>query len=266
MNIENKKQIAIIVLAIGLGLVASVLTGNHIQNSIKTEAAKRAKEFENKKMKPLMQEMAAMRREIKRLASRPSQTIVKGPTQKAAPVVPTSSLALRTPAGKRAYTVRIDSLSAVGGMINPGDYIDILAHMKMPDPVDIKKTKIISSVIFQNIQILAVGTNLKTLGGYEKQQQARALNLTLALTPEEAGLMSFVERNAKMQMILRAPAETKNEVIQVSTWSTLADYVFEQQGTELVIPRDRAFIKAVSGEKPPEVKPFIEIFKGGQQL
>ena len=176
---------------------------------------------------------------------------------------PSPSLALRTPAGKRAYTVMIDSLSAVGGLVNPGDYVDVIAHMEIPDPVSNQSQKV-SSMVFQNIQILAVGTNLQAPGGYEQQQSSRSLNITFALTPEEAGLMSFIERNGKMQLILRAPAETETEIIQASTWSTLADYVFEKQGTELVIPRERAVIQPVSSGKTQEVKPFIQIFQGGR--
>jgi len=267
MNLENKKQFAIIILAVGLGLVAAVLTGNHIQMSIQSETKKLTDDFESKKVKPLMQEIAAMQKEMKQLAamqaSSANQAQQAKPGGGEAPAAPKSSLALRTPAGKRAYTVLIDSLSAVGGLVNPGDYIDVLAHLDVPDPVT-KNPEKISSIVFQNIQILAVGTNLQSPGGYEAQQQARSLNITFALSPEEASLMSFIERNGRMQLILRAPAETEVEVMQAATWSALADYVFEKQGTELVIPRERAVIQPVSAGKGEEVKPFIQIYKGGK--
>ncbi len=267
MNIENKRQIAIILLAIGLGLVAAVLMGNHIQGSIQAETARLSQALDKQKVRPLKQEIGALRNEMKRLAGNQARLAAQKGKGHAPAAASGDSLALKTPAGKRAYTVRIDSLSAVGGLINPGDYVDLLAHMEIPDPVT-EKDKTVSSLIFQNIQILAVGTNLQAPAAeeYKKQQEARALNVTIALTSEEAGLVSFIERNGKMQMILRAPAETENVMVQVSTWSTLADYVFEKQGTELVIPRERAILEPSTGDKPPEVKPFIEIFQGGNQL
>ncbi|MCK5580867.1 MAG: Flp pilus assembly protein CpaB [Candidatus Omnitrophica bacterium] len=269
MNIENKKQIAIILLAVGLGLVAAILTGNHIETSIQKETSKISKEFENKKMKPLMRELQAMQQEMKKLANRQATVVERGVhgSKKAAPPRPVSSLALRTPAGKRAYTVMIDSLSAVGGLVNPGDYIDVIAHMDIPQEKDRTKNRV-SSMIFQNIQILAVGTNLQSPGGYEQQQKARALNLTFALTPEEASLMAFVEKNGKMQLVLRAPSETETEIIQAATWETLADYLFEKQGTELTVPRERAMLEPIfmpSGQTN-EVKPLIQIFDGGREL
>ena len=267
MNIENKKQVAIIALAVGLGLVAAVLTGNYIQNSIKEETTRLSQEFQEKKVKPLMGELDSLRKDLKKLEAQQAasaQRVAAGGPKPQESNVPKSSLALRTPAGKRAFTVNIDSLSAVGGLVTPGDYVDIIGHLDMPDPVTNKKEQI-TSLLFQNILILAVGTNLQAPGGYEQQQAARALNITIALTPEEAGLMSFIQKNGKMQLILRAPAETETQMLQAATWSALADYVFEKQGTELVIPREKAVIEPIKDNKE-EVKPFIQIFRGGREL
>lgn len=262
MNLENKKQIAIILLAIGLGLISAVLTANHIQKSIGKERTRIAKDFEEKHIKPLNRKIVSLQQDLKKVASRPA--VVSQVVQPKTPALPKSSLALRTPAGKRAYVVRIDALSAVGGLINPGDFVDVIAHLDMPDP-ETKKKNTISTMVFQNIQILAVGTNLQAPGGYEQQQKARALNITFALTPEEANLMSFIEKNGKVQLVLRAPAETDTEIIQTASWPALADYVFEKQGTELVIPRARTFIQPVSTTGTEEVKPFIQIFQEGKE-
>jgi hypothetical protein len=269
MNIENKKQVAIILLAVGLGLISAVLTGNFIKEEVNKETARLSQEFENKKVQPLVREIQALQNEMKQLASRQvtvAQKVGEGGARGVeAPAIPKSSLALRTPAGKRAYTVRIDSLSAVGGLINPGDYVDVIAHLEMPE-LGKSRTNKISTMVFQNVQILAVGTNLQAPGGYEQQQSARALNVTFALSPEEASLMSFIEKNGKMQLVLRAPAETEVELMQVANWNTLADYIFEKQGTELNVPRSRAGIEPVMLDRKDDVKPFIEIFKGGRSL
>jgi len=263
MNIENKRQIAILLLAVILGIIAAVLTGSTIESNIKQATSQYAADYQKKQIKPLVDKVVAMEREIRRLQAmkQAPAPVIKESAPKV-PKIPKSSLALRTPVGRRAYTVRIDSLSAVGGLINPGDYVDIIGHLAMPDPVTFQKQNI-SSIIFQNIQILAVDTNLQAPGSYERQQ-ARALNVTFALTPEEAGLMSFVERNGKMQLILRAPAEMETETVQVATWEELAGYVYDKQGTELMLPRKEAPLKI--DETPAGIEPYIEIFQGGQAL
>ncbi len=272
MNLENKKQVAIVLMAVALGLVAALLATNYVQTSIQEQTRKQSEEFKQKYMAKIHQDMDTLRSEITRLEEQQKNIKLQAPSAVAPGNVEAqerraqskSSLALRTPAGRRAYTVMIDSLSAVGGMVNPGDFIDIVAHLNLPDPMS-GKTEKVSSVVFQNIQILAVGTNLQAPNqGYEQQQKARSLKLTFALSPEEASLMSFMERHGKMQLLLRAPDETEVEVLETASWTGLADYMFEKQGTELVIPRTRAVIETVPRSQQEEVKPFIEIFQGGK--
>lgn len=270
INFENKKQIIVILLAIGLGLAATGLTGKYIQDTLQQQTAKLAKEYENQKIAPLLSEIQTLRGEIEGLKSQQANlaniatTMAQRPPAEATPAVPKSSLALRTPAGKRAYTIMIDSLSAVGGLINPGDYVDILGHLDIPDPVSGKR-ETVTSIIFQNLQVLAVGTNLQATGGYEAQASARTLNLTFSLDPEQIGLVSFAQRNGSLQLVLRGPAETEIQMLQASNWNALSNYVLEKQGTELVVPRLQANIQAVSGPAD-EVKPYIQIFRAGKEL
>lgn len=276
MNLESKKQLAIILMAIALGLVAALLATNYVQTSIQEQTQKQNEDFKQKYMAKIQQDMDSLRGEITRLEEQQKTFSLQAPASLAAMGAQggqardglreqsKSSLALRTPGGRRAYTVMIDSLSAVGGMVNPGDFVDIVAHLDLPDPVS-GKTEKVSSVVFQNIQILAVGTNLQAPNeGYERQQKARSLKLTFALTPEEASLLSFMEHHGKMELLLRAPDETDVEVLDTASWTGLADYMFERQGTELVIPRTRAVIESIPKQESQEVKPFIEIFQGGQ--
>ena len=271
MNLENKKQVAIILMAVALGLVAALLASNYVQTNIQEETRKQSEEFKKKYMSKVQQDMDSLRGEFTRLEEQQKILALQGPVRgvkqaaaQNARAQSKSSLALRTPAGRRAYTVMIDSLSAVGGMVNPGDFVDVIAHMNLPDPISGQSEKI-SSVVFQNVQILAVGVNLQAPNdGYAQQQKARALTLTFALTPEEASLMSFMEKHGQMQLLLRAPDETEVEVLETASWTGLADYMFEKQGTELVIPRTRAIIEPIKINRQEEVKPFIQIFQGGR--
>ena len=177
---------------------------------------------------------------------------------------PVLSLAVKTPPGKRAITVQIDSLSAVGGLINPGDYVDVLAHLNIPSPTGEMKPipETITAMIFQNIQVLAIGTNLMIAGQYEIQQKSPALLITFALDPDETGLITFAQQNGKLQLVLRSPAEIETRMLQAATWQTLSDYVLEKQGTDINAPKSKAFLEP-SAE---EIKPFIQIFRGGREL
>jgi len=292
MNIENKKQLATILLAVGLGLVAAMLMSKVVSDKVDQQTKIIAKEYQGRSA-ALVKEMDVTKRTLdkltkdhaalaKKVAQQPKviQQIAP-PTPQKKPLVQKTAFSLRTPPGKRALTIMIKTLSAVGGLINPGDYVDIIAHLNLPDEAGKAKKKgktdRVTTVLFQNIQVLAVGTNFNPQGElppYEMQQKTASLHVTLAVSPEEAGLLTFAQSRGEFQLSLRSPAETQDKILQqVSSWDALADFVLETQGTELRLPkRKRATIKAGKTEKVEEVeeeeeaKPFIQIFRGGREL
>jgi Flp pilus assembly protein CpaB len=186
-------------------------------------------------------------------------------------VVPAGSFSVKTPAGKRAFTIMIDSLSAVGGLINSGDYVDILAQLQVPKGEG-KGSETVTAVLFQNLQILSIGTNFSPIGSqpqYENQQRAQTLYITLALSPEEVGLLTFAQAHGKLQLTLRSPTEKGKKNIDVASWQTLATFVKENQGLDLIVPAAEKVGAKISDTKPaaqPEQPAAdIQIFKSGRE-
>ena len=289
MNLENKKQIAIVLLAVGLGLVAAIATGKYIESSVnqKAQAYKKAfeKDFEKKAMVPLLGEISKLQKDLKKMKvsqatmmkkqQQQAKQIAKGPKQVPNPydpkrIVDSTVFSVITPPGKRAVTIMIATLSAVGGLINPGDFVDIIAQLNIPVRYGENEKENVTSVLFQNLQVLAVGTNFKPVGNalvYQAQQKSRSLNVTLALTPEEAGLLTFAQSNGKLNLSLRSPNEKGKKVLQVASWDTLSEYVLENQGTDLSAPDKREVYKEAEKEAEElESAPSIRIFRGGREL
>lgn len=271
MNVENKKQIATLLLAFGLGLVAVFLTGQHISDTVTQETKKLSDDY-SKKTGMLVGEIEALKKDLnntkKQQALLAKQAMAPRPSADGTdkPSVQMDAFSLRTPPGKRAMTILIDSLSAVGGLINPGDYVDIVGEINVPK--EKTGTNVVTTVLFQNVQVLAVGTNYKPVGAapqYAAQQKARNLNLTLALTPEEVGLMTFAKAHAKLSLSLRSPAEEKKPMtIEVASWDTLSDFVYKAQGTKIMVPGNKSKEAGLmESDSDDEVKPFIQIFKSG---
>ncbi|HQP09899.1 MAG TPA: Flp pilus assembly protein CpaB [Candidatus Omnitrophota bacterium] len=282
MNIENKKQFATILLAVGLGLVAAMLMSKVVSDKVDQQTKMIAKEYQGRSA-ALVKEMDATKQELKRLsqehatlakkvAEQPKIIQPQAPAPEKPPVQATA-FSLRTPPGKRAITISINSLYAVGGLVNPGDFVDIIAHLDIPEEEGGKpqnKEKL-TTVLFQNIQVLAVGTNFNPVGEvppYDVQQSSKTLNVTLAVSPEEAGLLTFAEARGKLQLSLRSPAETEDKVLQqVASWGSLADFVLENQGTELSIPqRGKNVVTQEEEEEEEAPKSNIQIFRGGREL
>ena len=128
----------------------------------------------------------------------------------------------------------IDSLAAVGGLLNAGDFVDVIAQLNMPSQDPDKKT--VTAMVFQNLQVLAVNTNLDDPGAYDEQQAASSLKVTFAVDPQEAGLLSFANKNGILELALRSPDENERKKVKASTWKTLADYVLKNQGLDIQDP------------------------------
>lgn len=286
MNIENKKQIATILLAVGLGLVATFLTSQYVQNTIaqqtkllakeytqQTAALKKEVELNRKEVEALIQKHQALVQQVQSQPKVGAQAGV-GPQQPVPP--PPEAFSIVLPPGKRAVTIQVDTLSAVGGLVTPGDFVDVIASLRVPKEINVEqaKTKEVITVLFQNLQVLAVGTLFKPAGGtelYENRQKSRSVNVTLAVSPDEAALLTFAETNGKLQLSLRSSTEKDRQLLQVASWETLADYVLDKQGTDLLVPAEEHEAPVAPAQKSDEKneekpKSNIQIFRAGKEL
>ncbi len=288
---EDKKQLFILIAAVATGLISAVLVSNFVQSSITTETNRIATQFQKKQQEKdqiYQEQMQALNQkmgEVEQRAQQAAQQAAKNAAaQQARPAEDGKkekkfvSLALRTPAGKRAVTLKMDSLGAVGGLLNPGDYVDIISHLDVParDPKVKDKKDSVTAMIFQNIQVLAINTNIDQPGVYDEQQKDAGLKITFAVTPEEASLLAFAEKNGKLELALRSPSEKKPAMISAATWSTLAEYVLQNTGAELRVPDEPVIkeVKPVESEEEPVVPrvrkktdpydPSIIVIKGGK--
>lgn len=281
MNIENKKQIATVLLAVGLGLVATFLTSQYVQNNIAQQTRFLAKEY-TQQTTALQKELEINKRELSALGQKHEmlvaqvqsqpKVVVQAGGEKAQQPVPQEAFSVVMPPGKRAMTLRVDTLLAVGGLIGPGDLVDVIAVLRIPEGQDTPaKTKDVTTVLFQGLQVLAVGALFQPVGGtalYETRQNVSALNITLAVSPEEAGLLTFAQANGKLQLSLRSSTEKDRQMLQVASWDTLSGYVLDKQGTELPVPyvADEPPPALKSEEKAEKSKPGIQIFRAGREL
>ena len=169
-----------------------------------------------------------------------------------------------TPAGKRAVTILVDNISSVAGMLKPGDYVDVMAALQVPVQVAEGKQEGQLGILplFQNVLVLAVGQNSSTVSSgqgsrYQKKEDENTNTqvgngnqlITLALAPQEASLIAFVQEQGKIRLILRSPADAKVEQIQPATWETLFKYLMPQGQAQ----------ETVKQENPDD---YVEVYHG----
>ncbi|MBI3601821.1 MAG: Flp pilus assembly protein CpaB [Candidatus Omnitrophica bacterium] len=276
---ENKKQIFLIIFAVVAGIAATLLTSNYVIRTIEQKTQELSDQYDQKQkqmaaelQQQSQQQVAALREEIGRISQQQQETLQKANAamqagQQGAAMGKqrarraTTLLTMKTPAGKRAVTVMIDSLAAVGGLLNPGDFVDVMAHLNVPEEASSDKKKTLTAMVFQDLQVLAINTNLEDAGAYDEQQAAGSLKVTFAVDPQEAGLLAFADKNGKLELALRATNENDKQMVKASTWKTLADYVLQNQGSAIDVPEEGM---PKTGTK--EGKPYIQIFRGGKEL
>ncbi|MDA3971059.1 MAG: Flp pilus assembly protein CpaB [Desulfobulbaceae bacterium] len=104
------------------------------------------------------------------------------------------------PRGTRAMSIRVDEVIGVAGFILPGTFVDVV-H------VDTKKSKDVSTIILEKIQVLAIAQE-----AYAEEEGGKARivrTVTLLLKPEEATLLALKTREGSIHLLLRSPLEEK---------------------------------------------------------
>lgn len=117
------------------------------------------------------------------------------------------------PSGLRAIAVSVDEESSVGYMIKPGDTVDALLTYEQGEG---KQSRNVTAMILQSAQVVAVGTEFTGTDAAKKYN-----TITLAVTPEEAELMTFAGSRGRISFVLRPIGETIKEKLRVTAFDDL---------------------------------------------
>ncbi len=122
-----------------------------------------------------------------------------------------AGLSYLVPQGKRAVTIAVDEVSAVGWNVRPGDHVDIIGTIEVPMPVrgssGERETRVITVVALQDVEVLAVGTDTEIVKDQGKEKEIKTKTVTLAVTLDEAKPLVLADEEGKIRMALRSPLE-----------------------------------------------------------
>jgi pilus assembly protein CpaB len=112
----------------------------------------------------------------------------------------TGELPYKIPEGTRAITVPVNALSGVAGLLKPGHYVDVLVSYKTSDTlVDLKVV-----TLLQNVLVLAVGPEMQKKEGVQAVE-----NVTLAVAPADAEIVTLGESIGRLKLVARPPGESE---------------------------------------------------------
>lgn len=98
---------------------------------------------------------------------------------------------------KRAVTVRVDDVSGVAGFLHPGDKVDVLVNLPVPD-----SHQHISKTFLQNVTVLTIGQIWDQKG----ENKPLVVNtVTLEVEPAQAEMLNLASNQGKIRLALRNP-------------------------------------------------------------
>lgn len=164
------------------------------------------------------------------------------------------SLSFTVPPGQRAIAVNVTEVAQVGGLLLPGDYVDVLIVYDVDfanDPGDPasheKATNFVVQTLFQNKEVLAVSQTIVDLveetgtagsanasagnaagstltsdsdqrvRNTEAKPTPAAATITLALSPEETQKFYLAVMNGKVRFSLRSFGDNEQRPIDIQT-------------------------------------------------
>jgi pilus assembly protein CpaB len=111
------------------------------------------------------------------------------------------------PSGQRAVTVMARPTSTFGGLLRPGDRVDVLLSVGRRDQPDTLR----QVVVLQNILLLAIGQEFEVReagepGGEAREvRYGRATNITLQVTVQQGATLTLARQRGQISLLLRNP-------------------------------------------------------------
>jgi pilus assembly protein CpaB len=146
------------------------------------------------------------------------------------------------PEGYRAMTVRVDEVIGVGGFVQPGDQVDVLATVARgpysKDPI--------TRTVLQNVIVLTVGANVKQNKNAKKPKREKSKVVTLQLTPLQAETLALAANEGKLLLALRNNADQLEMPSRGVRLTSLLPILSDGKGNKVA----------------EEKRPTVEIIKG----
>ncbi len=136
--------------------------------------------------------------------------------------------------GMRAMTVAVSGGASFGGLLRPGDRVDILFHRSAETTVP----------LLQNTLVLAVGGD--TGGRAGTQRSGASSTVTLSVTLEQSQILAHARSNGSLTLTLRNP----DDIAVMSGLPEVSDSdIFESERREKLLKRSRQ-----ESDRPKEIE------------
>jgi pilus assembly protein CpaB len=119
----------------------------------------------------------------------------------------------------RAVSVAVDDVSGNAGLIQPGDYVDLLLTQQMDRRTDSPDLAVSSETVVEHVRVLAVGSEIsrpKKGSADQPDSVTRARTVTLEVTPRMGEVVAVAAHLGSLSLALRSFATDSRSPLSAS--------------------------------------------------
>ena len=168
----------------------------------------------------------------------------------------------------RAVSVAVDDVSGNAGLIQPGDYVDLLLTQQMDRRTDSPDLAVASETVVEHVRVLAVGSEIKRpKSGDTPDVNNRVRTVTLEVTPRMGEVVAVAARLGSLSLALRSFAtETRAPATASSLVASQSAPVWAGDISRAVrdLPRSHA-LPVASARSAPAMPRSVIVYRGSEQ-
>jgi pilus assembly protein CpaB len=170
----------------------------------------------------------------------------------------------------RAVSVAVDDVSGNAGLIQPGDYVDLLLTQQMDRRTDSPDLAVSSETVVEHVRVLAVGSEITRPKNGDSPDVLgnRARTVTLEVTPRMGEVVSVAARLGSLSLALRSFATVSRDPAAAASASDAQPApVWAGDISRAVrdLPRARGVQVAAAAAPAPVVARPVMIYRGSEK-
>jgi pilus assembly protein CpaB len=171
----------------------------------------------------------------------------------------------------RAVSVAVDDVSGNAGLIQPGDYVDLLLTQQMDRRTDSPDLAVSSETVVEHVRVLAVGSEIKRPknNGEMPESSSRARTVTLEVTPRMGEVVAVAARLGSLSLALRSFATVTRDpaasaVVSGSSTERAPIWAGDISRAVRDLPRSHT-PRASTGSVAPPMPRTVTIYRGSDK-
>jgi pilus assembly protein CpaB len=123
----------------------------------------------------------------------------------------------------RAVSVAVDDVSGNAGLIQPGDYVDLLLTQQMDRKTDSPDLAVSSETVVEHARVLASGSDInRPKNGNTPDHNERVRTVTLEVTPHMGEVVAVAARLGSLSLALRSFATVSRDPFALASGTAAA--------------------------------------------